>query len=263
MLRLDRTGSVIHAVLEGTVTRDEILPFYAALDEALKGRGRVGVVVDLSGLSDMTADAIVEDARRELALLPRLRRVPRVALVSDKQFLAALTRWADALLPGTDMRAFGAAESDAARAWVADAPRLRRADVLRGGLREIPTGQPDVFAFELDGPFDAADLDPIIERIDALVDRHDTIDMLARVRRFEGFDPRLLTRSGLFSMKLNALRHLGRYAIVTDAAWLRTLARMMEPVMPMDVRTFPLDGEDAAWAWLRCARPADQPDGPG
>ena len=252
MLRFDQTDRVIHAVFEGTVTRDDLVPFYETLNAALDDGGRLGLVVDMAGLSDMTADAIVEDARRELALLPRLRRIPRVAVISDKEFMAALIRWTDPLVPTTDLRAFRSGEDDKARAWVAQAPQLAEEPRCRDGLREIPTGEPDVLAFEIDGPFDGAALDPIIARIDALVDKGTGFDMLARVKRFEGFDPRLLTRSGLFTMKVNAIRHLDRYAIVTDACWLRTMARAVAELMPMEVRVFTLEEEPEAWAWLRC-----------
>ncbi|MHA3976648.1 SpoIIAA family protein [Halovulum sp. GXIMD14794] len=252
MLRFDHTDRVIHAVLEGTVTRDDLLPFYETLNAALDDGGRLGLVIDFAGLSDMTADAIVEDARRELALLPRLRRIPRVAVISNKEFMAALVRWTDPLVPTTELRVFASGEDDLARAWVAQAPQLAQAPRRRDGLREIPTDEADVVAFEIDGPFDGNTLDPIIARIDALVDRGTGFDMLARVKRFEGFDPRLLTRSGLFSMKVNAIRHLDRYAIVTDARWLRTMARAVADVMPMEVRVFTLEQEPEAWAWLRC-----------
>lgn len=252
MLRFDRTDRVISAILEGTVTREDLLPFYESLNAALDEGKPLGVVIDMAGLSDMTGDAIIEDAKRELALLPRLRRIPRVAVISDKQFVAAFVRWTDPLIPTTDMRVFTSSDADAARAWVAQAPKLAEKLKRRDGLREIPTDQADVVAFEIDGPFDGEALDPIIARIDGLVDRGTSFDMLARVRRFEGFDPRLLTRSGLFSMKVNAIRHLDRYAIVTDATWLRTLARAVAEVMPMEVRVFKLEQEPDAWAWLHC-----------
>lgn len=252
MLRFHQADRVLHAVLEGTVSRDDLLPFYEALNAALDEGTSVGLVIDLTGLSDMTADAIVEDAKRELALLPRLRGIPRVAVISNKAFMAALVRWTDPLVPTTDLRVFASGEDDTARAWVAQSPQLAEEPRRRDGLREIPTDDADVVAFEIDGPFDGDTLDPIIARIDALVDRGTGFDMLARVKRFEGFDPRLLTRSGLFSMKVNAIRHLDRYAIVTDATWLRTLARAVAEVMPMEVRVFPLEQEADAWAWLRC-----------
>lgn len=257
MLRFDQTNRVFHAVLKGAVTRDDLLPFYEALNAALDEGAPVGLVIDVTELTDMTADAIVEDAKRELALLPRLRRIPRAAVISDKQFVAALVRWTDALVPTTAMRVFPAAEADAARDWVAQAPRLAEPTPRRDGLREIPTDQPDVVAFEISGPFDGAALDPIIARIDELADRGSNFDMLARVKRFEGFDPRLLTRSGLFTMKVNAIRHLDRYAIVTDATWLRTLARAVSEVMPMEVRVFTMEQEADAWAWLRCRAARD------
>ncbi|HEX6645501.1 MAG TPA: STAS/SEC14 domain-containing protein [Gemmatimonadales bacterium] len=84
---------------------------------------RIGVLVDLTDFEDITPEAAWKDIRFSLSLIGDLKRFPREAVVSDRQWVRTLAKIADPLLPHVTIRVFGSAERDAALAWVAETPR--------------------------------------------------------------------------------------------------------------------------------------------
>ncbi len=107
-------ANVLALKLTGTIEKRDIQGVEEAMKEKLAANDRIGVVVDMSQCTDMTADAIVEDLKAELSLIDQWHRFPRVALVSDKQFLKALTRFFDPLVPSVDFANFASDDYDKA-----------------------------------------------------------------------------------------------------------------------------------------------------
>jgi hypothetical protein len=54
-------------------------------------------------------------------------------------------------------------------------------------------------------------------------------------------------------MKLSSLSHIRRYAVVGGPGWMKNMAEMVLSALPIDVRFFDSDDEDAAWVWLKSA----------
>ena len=106
----------------GTLTAEDYDRVIVEVGARLAHHDRIGVLVDLVEFDDVTAEAVWKDARFSLSLIGMLRRFPREAVVSDKRWVHVLARIADPLVPHVAVRAFPAAERDAALAWVADVP---------------------------------------------------------------------------------------------------------------------------------------------
>lgn len=51
-------------------------------------------------------------------------------------------------------------------------------------------------------------------------------------------------------MKLKAIHGVERYALVGGPSWLRSWIGLVGPMFTMEVRHFPADEEELAWAWL-------------
>jgi hypothetical protein len=81
---------------------------------------RLGVLIDLADFEDIAPEAAWKDIRFSLSLIADLKRFPREAVVSDKQWVRTLARVIDPLLPNVTIRVFGSAERDAALAWVSE-----------------------------------------------------------------------------------------------------------------------------------------------
>lgn len=255
--RLDSPDHVLALRLSGTLTSEDVAEYRILLDALFARHDRVALLADVSKLEDLGGRALIEGVRADLDALAHLDRIARVALVSEREWPGALAGFLGRMLPGVELRAFGASEREAALAWAAERPDPAEP---KGRLRLIPTDQADVLAFELDGRFPAEDLRRAIDEVNAFLGPRERVRMLGRLGRFAGIDPRWLIQGGLLSMKLAAIRKVERYALVGGPDWMRRALQALDALFPdMTIRAFPVEREDEAWAWIG-ARPA--PSGP-
>lgn len=114
---------------------------------------------------------------------------------------------------------------------------------------------PDTRIFEitysgaLDATLDAAEFEAVRDELIAFLDAHQPADLLAVYGDLElsKIDPKALwddLRSAGLEKKIR------RAALLTDAGWLRTLARAGRHFVRADVKVFPLADRAAALAWL-------------
>lgn len=252
--RIAAPDHVLAIRLAGKVTAEDVAAVKRALDPMLARHERIGFMVDLTGFSDATAEAIAEDVRYELSLLGKAGQFRRGALVTDKEWLGVVMGFTAQLLPRLEMRIFAPAQQDEALRWAADLP-ADPAD-RAPAIRLLPTDRDDVLGFEVDGVIAAAELPGLIDRVNAVLGRHDKVRMLARIKHLGGVEPAAFMQSGLISMKLAAIQKLERYAIVGAPGWMNQAVETINPVFAdIDMRIFPADREAEAWAWLD-ARPS-------
>jgi hypothetical protein len=251
MLTIRQEGDLLHLELKGTITRDDIAGFSRRIEPLIAAGGRYGLVVDMAGMTDMTADAIVEDLKVELALLDDLDHFPRMAVISDKQWVAALVRFAAPWLPKIEVQSFTPEQAAAAAAFAAGFPRAAPPPPRRAAARRLETGSDRLYAFEIDGRLGEADIDLMLAPLTAAFERGEKIDVLLRIRDFEWFEAQGAFRSSVFSAKMAALRHLRRYAIVGAPDWMEAMIRLTDRLTAIEMRAFDDDEEDEAWAWIR------------
>ena len=91
------------------------------------------------------------------------------------------------------------------------------------------------------------DMDDIIPKLEALINKHGTIRIIEVIERFDGFDPTTILDGLKFDMK--HLTDVTHAAVVSDIPWIGFMTRASAMVMPVAVRTFPLDQVDQARAW--------------
>lgn len=113
---------VVALRVSGTLTGGDYERVIDEVTEKLARHDRLGVLIDLVAFEDVTAEAALKDARFSMSLIGMLRRFPREAVVSDRQWVRVLARIADSLVPHVEVRAFGSQARDAALAWVSDLP---------------------------------------------------------------------------------------------------------------------------------------------
>jgi len=116
----------------------------------------------------------------------------------------------------------------------------------------LPSPGPDVVAFRVSGKVSKADVELAWASLDAALDEAETIGLYAEIVDLGGF-----TIDGLVEDVAHALKEIGqwrrfaRYAVVTDAGWLRTLADVEGKLLPgIEIRTYAMDQKDDAMAWL-------------
>lgn len=119
-------------------------------------------------------------------------------------------------------------------------------------LELLPSPGPDVVAFRVSGKVTKEDVELAWASLDAALDEAETIGLYAEVVDLGG-----VTLTGLVEDLAHAIKALGewhrfaRYAVVSDKAWLRTLADVEGKLLPgIEIRTYTPEESEAAIAWL-------------
>ncbi|AZQ65807.1 STAS/SEC14 domain-containing protein [Silicimonas algicola] len=93
------------------------------------------------------------------------------------------------------------------------------------------------------------DMDEILPKLEAFIEKHGTIRIVEVIERFEGFDPTTVLDGVKFDIK--HLRNVSHAAVVSDIPWIGFMTRAASTVMPLTVRTFAMSDLEAARAWAR------------
>lgn len=240
---------VIALSLNGKLTGEGIQEYQSKLKDRLQKHSQVGIYVDLTMLSDISANALIAGAKADMELFSHLSQLGRCAFVSDKEWPQTLVSILQQLFPVLDVKVFPASQSQEALDWAAD---VSGAPASKGAaIRFLPTTKDTVLAFEVDGVMSSEEMPGVIRTLEDFFAGQHKVRLLNRMKCFGGFDPAILMQSGLFSMKLSAMERVERYAIVGAPGWMRKIIDAMNPFFPdIDMQTFAADREEDAWLWL-------------
>lgn len=241
--------NVFELRLKGVVEKPDIETMARELTPALKGAGPIGLILRLEDWRDVTADAMAEDMKFELGLLPYWSRIARMAVVTDLQAFAALLKWIDPILPMIDMRSFPSTEVAAAEAFVMDLPERATGDE-GAGIKLLADGSDGVVAFEVDGRITEEGAEAVFAPLRGMMDDDTKVNVLAKFTRWDGFDPAMLMDGSIMGTKFALIGHLKRYAIVGAPEWMQGFVSMMAPMMPFEMQFFDAKDEAAAREWV-------------
>jgi len=247
--QLQSPGHVVGIRLAGKISAEDVNGIKPALEKALAANDEIGVVVDMSGFEDASAEAIAADVKYEMSLMAKIGQFRRAAFIADKEWLRAVTGFVGSLIPTMQMKVFSPGEQEKAIAWASE---IEEMPVASGeALSMIHTDRDDVFGFQIDGVMTAENVRPLTDKVAAILANHDKVRLLARVKSLGGIDPAVFMQSGLISMKFAAVQKVERYAIVGAPQWMRTAVETMNPMFPhLEIRPFDTADESDAWAWL-------------
>jgi hypothetical protein len=229
------------------VERADIEALKKTVGMKLQSRERLGLLLDMSQWSDITADAILEHARSELAGLADLARFGRMAFVSDKQFIWAAAGILNALVGTTEVRSFAAASHAQALAFVS-AVQPPAPQPLQRVVR-IDTGHPSLLGYRIAGTLKPGDVELLREASRAVAALGNRIGLLLDVTDYKGLDPAVLAAEGLAVTE--AIRGIHRYAVIGAEGWMLQLFKLVAAVVPGEVRHFEAGEESSALHWLR------------
>lgn len=92
------------------------------------------------------------------------------------------------------------------------------------------------------------DMDEIVPKLEAFIDKHGTIRLIEIIERFEGFDPTTVFDGMKFDIKhISDVTHA---AIVSDMPWVGFMTRAAAMMMPITVKMFTMNELDQARAWI-------------
>ena len=239
---------VVVLSLKGLLTREDIKSYKTTIASKLDKHSHVGLVVDISQWSDITPDAIEEDIKLEMSLINELKRFPKIAIISDKQFVHGIKQLASGFLPMAEVHIFGSDQMHQAIAFASELPE--HAIKERDAIVPIQTNNPKVIAYEIHGTVSKDGIQDIISQLEEAFKQEGKIDLLVHIQDYKGFDPSILTMQSLISVKTASLNHVRRYAIVGGSRSIESMVKLFNPFVSIDMRTFKPEEEAQAWVWL-------------
>lgn len=120
--------------------------------------------------------------------------------------------------------------------------------------REAP--RPDLLAFEIKAKITKPDIEWMSAVTDAAMKAHDKIDMLIIMSKYDGSDIGATFDGYAASVKARSVAHIQRYVVVGAPTVAKAMINLSGVIMPVETKTFELEEEPAAWAWLAQARAA-------
>lgn len=254
MIQFIESGADVIAVkISGKLTQGELPVLVERLERSLDEHEKTHIFVEIEDFSGIEAAALPDYLPHAFAMLGKLRRFGRIAVVSDLTWIRWATRIESALLPHVSYETFTSDERHRALAWVEG----RLNPLHDPSIRIIETDRPDVLGFELNGKISAADAEFAADYFNRALAADRPLRLLGRVKCIDGAELGALLGHKYLAMKVGMLNRLERYAIVGGPAWLCAWVSALDPIVAAELRWFPADQEAQAWDWLG-AHPKEQ-----
>jgi hypothetical protein len=113
----------------------------------------------------------------------------------------------------------------------------------------------DTIALTIEHKVTGADLDAIMDWLDAAFAAHEKVNVFVETRGIDGIELSGLGRYTARALPLfGKLTRFGRVAVVADQAWIRAATRVESALLPfIGYRVFTPDERDQALAWVGIA----------
>ena len=114
----------------------------------------------------------------------------------------------------------------------------------------IPAGD-DLIALKVEGSISGADLDIVMDRLDAALARAEKVHVFVECHAISGLELQGIPNYASRAMPLfGKLNRFGRVAVVADQAWLRLATRLESAILPfISYRVYEPERRDEAFAW--------------
>ena len=118
-------------------------------------------------------------------------------------------------------------------------------------LEMLPSAD-DVLALKIAGKIEGDELVTIMDRLDAMMAKHDKTHVFVETHAIEGVEMASLGPYMMRAMPLfGKLDRFGRVAVVADQSWVHFRSKVESMLLPhVQYRVFEPDARDAAWAWV-------------
>lgn len=116
----------------------------------------------------------------------------------------------------------------------------------------LPPLAPHVVAYRIGGTIEADTIEDVFAAIDDALERNPTVHLYAEIESLGGMTLDALVRETASGLRLlPRLRRFGRYAVVTDTAWIQTAVRLEDWLFPgLALRAFGFEEAEEARAWV-------------
>lgn len=116
-------------------------------------------------------------------------------------------------------------------------------------IETIPTADGRIIGFSIDGKIDDEDIRRITDEVIQRLESYDRLRLYAEVKHWTGITPKALFEDIKFALK--HFRDFEREAIVSDKAWLKTMATAGDRLFPsIEVKHFGWENRAEALTWV-------------
>lgn len=237
--------------LSGELTAEDVERSTNALIDALKDQERVSIFAEIEGPFSLTLEGLWKDLVNSVNNFGIRKKIFRLAVVSSSEFYSLLLRIEGFVFSSIEMRVFTPDGRDEAFAWASKEPEpLPKAEPAKRAIHFLQTTNEKVFAYDVDGRVTETDIKEAVSELKALFDRTEKANVIARIKKFGGFDLSALLRDDLFRVKIQSLSKVERYAVVGAPTWMRNLLELLDPALKMKIQVFEPEQEQEAWDWV-------------
>ena len=100
----------------------------------------------------------------------------------------------------------------------------------------------------VEGKITDEEMNAVIEKMKADLDKAGKLKLLEEIRSFEGMEPAAFFKDPRFGLSM--MKSVSHVALVTDAPWLKALAETFNFVSPAQIRVFERARIEEARTWL-------------
>lgn len=237
--------------LSGNLTADDVTKAYEATEKALKENERVSFFAEIEDSMNLTFEGLAKDLVNGVGQFGKLKKYYRAAVVTSKGWIGALARVEGLVFSSIDVKVFGLEDRNKAFAWASEVPEpIAKPQVPEPSVRFIQTTNENVVAYEVDGRLREKDIKNAVDVIKPYLERDGKINVLARLKNFNGFDLTALFDDDLVKMKYKSLSKVEKYAVVGAKPWMRNFLELLSPLFSTKIRVFEASEEAAAWEWV-------------
>ena len=112
----------------------------------------------------------------------------------------------------------------------------------------LSTDSDKVVAFKMSGKLHDADYKEFVPAVEAAIEAHGKIRMLAQFHDFHGWDMHAMWDDTKFAAK--HLTEIERIALVGEKTWEKWMAKVCRPFTLAKIRYFDIADIDQAWEWI-------------
>ena len=243
---LETQPGVIALKFSGRMKAGEMDEVTTLVERSIEAHERTHVYIEVHDDFSFDVGALAAFLPRGAALLTKLDRFGRIAVVSEQRWIRWATKIESAILPGISYETFELAEHVEALAWVEGKRALPHAP----SIMIMETDKPDVIGFEVDGRISAVEAEAAVDYFNEALEEGRPLRLLGKIKHIGGAELGAFFDRGFLKLKHDILGRLDRYAIVGGPAWLRTWVTALDKLTKADIRHFKASDEPLAWQWL-------------
>ena len=116
-------------------------------------------------------------------------------------------------------------------------------------IEKLESGSDGVLGFRMSGKLHDEDYKTFVPLVEAAVDAHGKVRMLAQFHDFQGWDLAALWDDIKFATK--HCNHIERIALVGEKKWEEWMAKVCKPFTMATIEYYDVSAMDDAWAWLK------------